>query len=177
MEKLKVTEKKRHKGEGGKTTLVVSPDKRTTTSKYNALKHGRYAKLPMYCDDCYYRSVEAGGNGKCKAYEAESLCGIRADIRKHCDAIDSRKPEALKKITDEMIHVLMERVLFAAFQANMDGNLVDKATNAQLHSLHQYIKLMKELEGTVKITATQAEGVDDADEITKLFQQISVEKK
>ena len=76
-----------------------------------------------------------------------------------------------------MIHVLMERVLFAAFQANMDGNLVDKATNAQLHSLHQYIKLMKELEGTVKITATQAEGVDDADEITKLFQQISVEKK
>ena len=93
-----------------------------------------------------------------------------------CAETDSREPEALKTIADEQIKMLRERVMFSIFVAGMDGNLMDKATNAQMNTLHQYIKLMKELQGSVSVTATQVEGSDDADAITKLFRQIKVEK-
>ena len=162
---------------------VVVENKRKTVSKYNALKHGKYADLPIYCNDCYYRAKDAdgegrGGNGRCEAYEKDATCSVRTDIKKYCAGLDSREPDALKTMVDDTIKQLRERVMFSIFTAGMDGNLLDKATNAQMNTLHQYIKLAKELQGSIRVTATQEEtqGSSEADFITKLFKTVSVEK-
>lgn len=171
---------KKHKGVGKEQSHeVVEVDKsKRELTKYNALKHGKYAELPIYCNDCYYRSKDEGGNGKCEAYKKDSVCTVRADIKKYCGELDSRDPDTLKTIVDNNIKMLNERVMFSIFTAGMDGNLLDKATNAQMNTLHSYIKLMKDLNGTVKITASteETEGSGDADFITKMFKSISMEK-
>ena len=172
---VEVREVKRKKGTAEKDKLVVFEDRRSITSRGNAkIKNLKYAKLPVYCNDCYYRSEEAGGNGKCSAYKEDALCEIRSDIKKHCLAMDSRKPDDLKSMVDEMIQLLRERTMFAMFTAGMDGNTVDKGTNAQLNTLHSYIKLMRELQGTTTVTATEAR--TESDFITDLFRQVKVER-
>ena len=175
MADIEVRTKKRKKGTNEKDKLVAYQDRRSITSRGNAIiKTGKYAKLPIYCNDCYYRSEAAGGNGKCNAYKEDSICTVREDIKKHCGNLDSRKPDDLKQIVDENIKLLMERSMFAAFAAGMDGNLLDRATNAQLNTLHQYIKLMKELQGTTTVTASET--TSEANFITEIFQNMKVEK-
>ncbi len=56
---------------GGKN--IVVEDKRKMISPFNAAKHLKDANIPAYCDQCVYRSVEAGGNGKCPKYEAGAV--------------------------------------------------------------------------------------------------------
>ena len=175
--KIKKLPKNRLTGEAEKE--IVVENKRKTVSKYNAMKHGKYANIPIYCNDCYYRSEEVGGNGKCGAYKKDATCSVREDIKKFRGNFDTREPDALRTIVDNNIKLLQERVMFSAFTAGMDGNLLDKATNAQLNTLHTYIKLARELQGSIKITASQEEsqGNEDADFITKMFKQVSFEKK
>jgi len=178
---LKIKPLKKHKGvqNEDKYEVVSEDNTKKDMRKYNALKHGRYANLPIYCNDCYYRSKDEGGNGKCAVYKKDSTCEIREDIKKHCAGYDTREPDALKTIVDENIKMLQERVMFSIVSAGMDGNLLDKATNAQMNTLASFIKLARELQGSVKFTATQeeTEGAGDADFLSKIFKTISVEKK
>ena len=51
------------KQEKGK--MLGTVDKRKSVSSLNAAKHLRSAELPALCNDCIYRSIDTGGNGKC----------------------------------------------------------------------------------------------------------------
>lgn len=178
IEKPLVLSKRRKSQKKGieRKELVVVEDK-TQINARNSFKHGKYANIPIECNNCYYRAEDVGGNGKCNAYVKDSLCTVRDDIKQYCAQMDSRKPDDLKTLVDNSIKLLNERVMFSAFTAGMDGNLLDKATNAQLNSLHQFIKLAYELQGNIKVTATEmGEGDGDADFITKMFRQVKIEK-
>ena len=65
-------------GKGGQVVI----DKRKTVSPFNSAKHLKTANIPALCDQCVYRSIEDGGNGKCPKYEAGSVCVIREDFVK-----------------------------------------------------------------------------------------------
>ena len=56
--------------------LKVKENKRQTVSVYNRAKNLKYANLPAYCDQCVYRSIDSGGNGKCPKYEEGAICGL-----------------------------------------------------------------------------------------------------
>ena len=157
------------KGSQATVPTVVKDDR--NYSRFNALKHGRYADLPMYCNDCVYRSEDAGGNGKCRKYKEDSVCILREDIKVHCREADSRKPEDLKTIVDEAIELIRERALFGILKAGMDGNNIDKQTNAQFNLLHTYLKLADGLQGNVKVTET-LEVSEDADFVMRMMRQV-----
>ena len=161
----------KHKGKQATVPTVVKDGK--VYSRYNALKHGKYAKIPIYCNDCVYRSKDVGGNGRCLAYEKDSICGIREDIQKHCGKLDSRNPDDLKTVVDEQVRMLRERVLFAIWQAGVDGNLMDRSTNAQMNTLMTYLRFARELQGTLKVTEVQDRDAN-TDAITKLFREVSI---
>ena len=69
--------------------FVVSEDKRKTISPHNSLKHFREADIPALCDQCKYRSVDAGGNGKCPKYEEDAVCTIRKDYISFINELDN----------------------------------------------------------------------------------------
>ena len=176
-----VSTKKKHQRKGEQSAKaagvpVVVKKKGRIFSRFNALKTGKYAKLPIYCDDCIYRSKDDGGNGKCGSYEAGSVCVIRQDIQKHIGLLDSRKPDHIRQMVDEMIQMLMGRTLFAAWQAGVDGNVIDRHTNAQMNTLMQYMRFATELNKPVKMELTEVhtEGGTDTDMITNLFRQMKV---
>ena len=66
----------------------VSIDKRKTISPFNSAKHFKDANIPAYCDQCIYRSIDAGGNGKCPKFEKGAVCSIRDDYIKVDHSID-----------------------------------------------------------------------------------------
>ena len=47
----------------------ITIDKRKTISPFNSVKHLKTANIPALCDQCVYRSIDDGGNGKCPKYE------------------------------------------------------------------------------------------------------------
>lgn len=156
--------------------LIVKEDKRSITSKYNALKTGKRAILPLLCNNCDLRPKEAGGIGGCIVYVKDSTCNVRADIRKYNEQFDTRNPEDMKQIVDDQVHLLLERVAFAEFRAGVEGGLLDKATLAQLNTLRDYVKLQNELMGSVKLTAIEEQTIDVKDDIKKLFRSFTAEK-
>ena len=56
--------------------FVAEENKRKTISPFNSAKHFKDANIPALCDQCIYRSIEEGGNGKCPKYEKGAVCGI-----------------------------------------------------------------------------------------------------
>ena len=102
---------------------VVSADKRKLISPFNSTKHFKSANIPALCDQCVYRSVEDGGNGKCPKYEAGAVCAIREDFLKFINEIDTRNPEDIKAMMDMIAKISFENVLMALTQAKMDGNI------------------------------------------------------
>ena len=171
-EDTKIVMKKPKHVKGGQTTKPVVMKNGRMVSRFNAIKHGKYAKIPIYCNDCYYRSKEAGGNGKCEAYAENSVCTVREDIKKRCGMLDSRKPEDVKTMVDDTIKDLRERVMFAMFTAGLDGNLSDRATNAQMNTLRDYLRLATELQGSVKVTEMRRESNSQMDAITEIFRSV-----
>ena len=71
-------------------TYIASEDKRKTLSKFNAAKHFKTANIPALCDQCVYRSIETGGNGKCPKYEKGAVCSIREDFVKFINDLNSK---------------------------------------------------------------------------------------
>ena len=96
----------------GNTKLVVE-NKRKTVSPFNSAKHLKSANIPALCDQCVYRSVDDGGNGKCPKYEAGAVCAIRDDFVKFIAELDTREPEDVKAMLDMLVKLSFENVLMA----------------------------------------------------------------
>ena len=152
----------------------VEINKHKTISPYNSVKTLKYAKLPALCNDCVYRSIEAGGNGKCPKYEEGAMCAIREDIIKFLDEIDTRNPEDLKALLDMLAKTGMENVMIALFQSKMDGNIPNRDTRSEINSLLNVIKLANEISS--KVTLTETKTYDSAGDISSIFREIKARK-
>ena len=131
---------------------IVVEDKRKTISPFNSAKHFKAANIPALCDQCVYKSIEAGGNGKCPKYEEGAVCAIREDFLKFINELDTRNPEDLKAMIDMLAKISFENVLMALTQAKMDGNIPDRNTQSQTNTLINLIKLMSEVSNKITVT-------------------------
>jgi hypothetical protein len=152
----------------------VEESGRVKVSKYNALKNFKYADLPAECNDCIYRKIEAGGNGKCKKYEENATCAYRKDIKGYMEQLDTRNPEDLKTLLSEFIQIMSENVLISAAQMKMDGNIPDKNTISQLNAVMKCMTLMSELSGKVEVKETTE--LDEKGMIKSIFKEMSASK-
>ena len=138
---------------------VVSTDKRKIISPYNSTKHFKDANIPAYCDQCVYRSVDTGGNGKCPKYEAGAVCSIRDDYIKIINSLDTRNPEDVKSMLDMIAKISFENVLMALTQAKMDGNIPDRNTKSEINTLLAVVKSINDL--NTKVVVTEQKTIDD----------------
>lgn len=157
-----------------KESFSIVKDGRSVSSPHNRFVHGRRAILPAYCNTCYYRAQEEGGNGKCAFYKKDSVCVLRTDLNKMITQYDTRKAEDLRDIADYLIKIKMEDVSMATLLARMDGNMPDKSQRAEFNSLVQLMKLAKEL-STVTMSASETQ-VSDGIDLKTIIRQITVKK-
>jgi len=153
---------------------VVKIDKRKTISPHNSAKSLKFAKLPALCNDCIYRSVDEGGNGKCSKYEKDAACGVRKDIQKFLKQLDTRNPEDLKALLDFLSKQSMENVMIAFAQSKMDGNIPDRNTRSEVNNLLNIVKIINEMNS--KIVVTEEAEFDKAGEIKGLFRTLRASK-
>ena len=156
----------------GNTTKVVL-DKRKVVSPYNSAKHFKTANLPAFCDQCVYRSIDSGGNGKCPKYEAGAVCAIRKDFINMINTLDTRNPEDLKSMMDMLAKLSFENVLMALTQAKMDGNIPDRNTKSEVNTLLGIVKSINDLNS--KIVVTEKTEYRQGD-IENIFRQIKAQR-
>ena len=132
----------------GKITI----DKRKTVSPFNSVKHLKTANIPELCDQCVYRSIDDGGNGKCPKYERAAVCAIREDFVKFINDLDTRNPEDLKAMIDMLAKLSFENVLMALTQSKMDGNIPDRNTKSEINTLLQIVKSINDLNSKIVVT-------------------------
>ena len=157
----------------GNTTKVVL-DKRKVVSPYNSAKHFKTANLPAFCDQCVYRSIDSGGNGKCPKYEKGAVCAIRDDYIKIINTMDTRKPDDVKAMLDMIAKISFENVLMALTQAKMDGNVPDRNTKSEINTLLAVIKSINDL--NTKVIVTQQTELDQkTGDISSIFKQIKAQ--
>ena len=155
--------------------VEVKVDGRKYTSVYNAMRHGKYASVPLLCNICQHRAKTAGGSGRCNVYEIDSACNIRNDLRSLIEKYNTRNPDTLRSITNDMIQILTERVVFAEQMAVMSDDPLDKQTLTQANVLAKYIKLQSEL-GTASIKVTKETQYDNTNEIKKILDSLTIGK-
>tara|TARA_B110000495_G_scaffold59678_1_gene50646 strand:+ start:1142 stop:1666 length:525 start_codon:yes stop_codon:yes gene_type:complete len=153
---------------------VVKEDKRKTVSPFNSAKHLKTANIPALCDQCVYRSIDDGGNGKCPKYEKGSVCVIRDDFVKFIGELDTRNPEDLKAMMDMLAKLSFENVLMALTQSKMDGNIPDRNTKSEVNTLLGIVKSINELNSKIEITETTE--YDKSGDIANIFRQIKAQK-
>ena len=156
----------------GNKNLVVE-NKRKTISPFNSAKHMKTANLPALCDQCVYRSIDDGGNGKCPKYEAEAVCAIRNDFISMINTLDTRNPEDLKSMMDMLAKLSFENVLIALTQAKMDGNIPDRNTKSEVNTLLGIVKSINDL--NAKIVVTEKTEYRQGD-IENIFRQIKAQR-
>ena len=156
----------------GNKDLVVE-NKRKTISPFNSAKHMKTANLPALCDQCVYRSIDDGGNGKCPKYEAGAVCAIRNDFINMINTLDTRNPEDLKSMMDMLAKLSFENVLMALTQAKMDGNIPDRNTKSEVNTLLGIVKSINDL--NAKIVVTEKTEYRQGD-IENIFRQIKAQK-
>tara|TARA_R100000963_G_C4626677_1_gene92759 strand:+ start:517 stop:1041 length:525 start_codon:yes stop_codon:yes gene_type:complete len=157
----------------GNKSIVVE-DKRKTISPFNSAKHFKTANIPALCDQCVYRSLEDGGNGKCPKYEAGAVCAIREDFVKFINELDTRNPEDLKSMIDMIAKISFENVLMALTQAKMDGNIPDRNTKSEIKTLLEIVKSINDLNS--KIVVTEKQEYTKEGDIANIFRQIRAQK-
>jgi hypothetical protein len=158
---------------GGKN--IVVEDKRKTVSPFNSAKHFKDANIPAYCNQCMYRSIDSGGNGRCPKYELGAICAIREDFIKVINQIDTRNPEDVKAMLDMIAKLSFENVLMALTQAKMDGNIPDRNTKSEINTFLNIVKSLTDL--STKIMITETTSLDDkTGDITSIFKQIKAQK-
>ena len=157
---------------GNKTEVVL--DKRKVVSPYNSAKHFKTANLPALCDQCVYRSIDSGGNGKCPKYEAGAVCAIREDFLKFIDELDTRKPDDLKGMLDLLAKLSLENVLMALTEAKMDGNIPDRNTKSEINTLLNIVKSISDLNS--KIVMTEETKMNKKGDIESIFKQIKAQR-
>ena len=154
---------------------IIVEDKRKLVSPFNAAKHLKDANIPAYCDQCVYRSVETGGNGKCPKYEAEAVCSIREDYISVINLMDTRKPDDIKAMLDMIAKLSFENVLMALTQAKMDGNIPDRNTKSEINTLLNVVKAINDL--NTKVVVTEGQAFDEkTGDITSIFKQIKAQR-
>jgi len=154
--------------------FVASEDKRKTISAYNSAKHFKDANLPAMCDQCVYRSIEDGGNGRCPKYEKGSVCTIRKDFVTLLNNLDTRNPEDVKDMLDLIAKLSMENVLMALTQAKFDGNIPDRNTKSEINTLLNVLKSINDLNS--KIVVTEKTEFGKTGDISSIFRQIKAQK-
>lgn len=153
---------------------IIVEDKRKLVSPFNAAKHLKDANIPAYCDQCVYRSVDSGGNGKCPKYEKGAVCSIRDDYIKIINTLDTRKPDDVKAMLDMIAKISFENVLMALTQAKMDGNVPDRNTKSEINTLLAVIKSINDL--NTKVVVTQQTELDEkTGDISSIFKQIKAQ--
>ena len=158
---------------GGKN--IVVEDKRKTVSPFNSAKHFKDANIPAYCDQCIYRSINTGGNGKCPKYEAGAVCSIRDDYIKIINTLDTRKPDDVKAMLDMIAKISFENVLMALTKPKMYGNRPDRNTKSENNTLLAVIKSINDL--NTKVVVTQQTELDQkTGDISSIFKQIKAQR-
>ena len=158
----------------GKINTVVE-NKRKTVSVYNRAKNFKYANLPAYCDQCVYRSIDSGGNGKCPVYEAGAVCAIRKDFVNMINTLDTRNPEDLKSMMDMLAKLSFENVLMALYESKMDGNIPDRNTKSEVNTLLKIISTIGEISNKIEVSETTT--LNKKGDIESIFRQIKANKK
>jgi hypothetical protein len=153
---------------------IVKEDKRKTVSPFNSAKNFKTANIPALCNQCVYRSIDDGGNGKCPKYEKDAACGIREDFVKFITELDTRNPEDLKAMMDMLAKLSFENVLMALTQAKMDGNIPDRNTKSEVNTLLGIVKSINDLNSKIEITETTE--YDKSGDIANIFRQIKAQK-
>ena len=156
----------------GNKQLVVE-NKRKTISPFNSAKHLKTANIPALCDQCVYRSIDDGGNGKCPKYEVGAVCAIRNDFINLINTLDTRNPEDLKSMMDMLAKLSFENVLMALTQAKMDGNIPDRNTKSEVNTLLAIVKSINDL--NAKIVVTEKTEYRQGD-IENIFRQIKAQR-
>ena len=154
---------------------IIVEDKRKLVSPFNAAKHLKDANIPAYCDQCVYRSVDSGGNGKCPKYEKGAICSIREDYISVINLMDTRKPDDIKAMLDMIAKLSFENVLMALTQAKMDGNIPDRNTKSEINTLLNVVKAINDL--NTKVVVTEGQAFDEkTGDITSIFKQIKAQR-
>ena len=135
-------------GKGGEVIL----DKRKTISPFNSAKHLKSANIPALCDQCVYKSIEDGGNGKCPKYEKGAVCAIREDFVKFINELDTREPEDVKAMLDMIAKLSFENVLMALAESKFDGNIPDRNTKSEINTLLNVVKAINDLNSKIVIS-------------------------
>ena len=157
----------------GNTNIVVE-DKRKTISPFNSSKHFKDANIPALCDQCVYRSIDSGGNGKCPKYELGAVCAIRNDFVALLNDMDTRNPEDVKTMLDLIAKLSMENVLMALTQAKFDGNIPDRNTKSEINTLLNVVKAINDLNSKIEVTEKTEFG--KGGDISSIFRQIKAQK-
>ncbi len=161
----------------GDTELVV--DKRTLPKKNNPpnVKSLKYARnLPVMCDDCPYRAKEAGGNGLCSKYKADSACLIRKDIAALVDKFNERDSSKIVNLMEAEYHNNFEKLMFFQSLEDMSNTLnpeVTKRINA-MTNLGKIINEIKTKRESIEVTKTETLSDDMK---TQIAQTIKIEKE
>ena len=174
---VKISKRKGAKGTPAKTIVDAPSTKAETLPRMNNFKHGRYAKLTTpYCNDCYLRDEDAGGNGKCPEYQPDAVCSIEKDLKKIIDQYDTRKEEDIKEILCLTAQDLFLRVQKSTIQANFDGNFVDKNflsnQNALLNTLSMANSLNRQMQVT---TMTETKTYDKGGDLREIGRMLRAE--
>jgi len=151
----------------------IKIDKRKTISPYNRIKNFKYADLPAQCNDCVYRSVDEGGNGKCTVYEKDAACAIRRDIGKFLEMIDTRNTEDVKGLLDLLAKMSLEQYLLAFAQGKLDGNVPDRNTRSETANIVSILKLLNEFNS--KLTVTESKSFSKSGDLENLFRELKKE--
>lgn len=157
---------------GDKAEIVLN--KRKLVSPFNSAKSLKYADLPAHCNDCVYRSVDAGGNGKCPKYEEGAVCAIRKDFVKLINTLDTRNPEDLKVMLDMIAKLSFQDLLVVLFQEKMDGNIPGRGTTTQINNILNIIKVINELSS--KISVSERKVYTEKGDIESVFRELKARK-
>ena len=157
-------------GKGGEVVL----DKRKTVSPFNSAKHLKSANIPALCDQCVYKSIDYGGNGKCPKYEKGAVCAIREDFVKFINELDTREPEDVKAMLDMLAKLSFENVLMALAESKFDGNIPDRNTKSEINTLLNVVKAINDLNS--KIVISEKTRYDNKGDIESIFKQIKAQR-
>ena len=157
-------------GKGGEVVL----DKRKTISPFNSAKHLKSANIPALCDQCVYKSIDDGGNGKCPKYEKGAVCAIREDFVKFINELDTRQPEDVKAMLDMLAKLSFENVLMALAESKFDGNIPDRNTKSEINTLLNVVKAINDLNS--KIVLSEKTKYDSKGDIESIFKQIKAQR-
>ena len=157
-------------GKGGEVIL----DKRKTVSPFNSAKHLKSANIPALCDQCVYKSIDDGGNGKCPKYEKGAVCAIREDFVRFINELDTRNPEDVKAMLDMLAKLSFENVLMALAESKFDGNIPDRNTKSEINTLLNVVKAINDLNS--KIVLSEKTKYDSKGDIESIFKQIKAQR-